>query len=96
MNPQEPIETTPKTPTIRGKITTYRVGQLSQKTGISRTAIRSAVVRGELRCLRVNSRVWLIESQDAARWIELLSTTTPGDYRNMVARSQTTHNNLCG
>ena len=83
-------------PQSRGKVTQYKPSELSVKTGISKVAILSAIKREELRCLRINRRTFLIESQDAAAWIELLSTTQPGAYRDTKAHSHITHNNLLG
>jgi len=94
MNPQEPIETTSTAAQSRCKITLFTPRQLAQKTGISLPAIRAAVRSGELRCLRVNQRVWKIESADAARWVELLATTQPGSYRKMRAQTNTTTHNF--
>lgn len=78
----------------RGKVTTFRPKDLSAKTGICRAAILRAIKSGELRALRVNARTFIIESQDAAQWVELLTTTQPGAYRSMRAQSHTTPNNL--
>jgi hypothetical protein len=81
-------------PQSRGKVTLYKPAQLSVKTGISKAAILTAIKREELRCMRVNKRTFLIESRDAAAWVELLSTTQPGVYRDTKAHSHITHNNL--
>lgn len=53
---------------MRAKLEIYRPKELAAKLGVSRDAVRNAIKSGQLNAKRINSRVYLIESGDAARW----------------------------
>ena len=51
-----------------------RPKDVSERYGISLTPIYQAIYKGELKARRFQSKVWLIEPQDAEDWIERCST----------------------
>ena len=53
---------------LRRQLEIYTPGTLAAKLGISKRAVLRAIGNGDLRAFRVNSRVFQIESPDAARW----------------------------
>lgn len=54
--------------TLRANLTAFKPRELAAKLGISRDAVRAAIKSGELKAKRVNSRVYIVESIDAADW----------------------------
>jgi len=53
---------------LRARLTLYRPQELAGATGLSKRQILTAIKSGKLRAHRVNSRVFEVEAEDAARW----------------------------
>lgn len=54
-------------------ITNYSPRTLAAELGIPYRAILAAIKSGNLECIRINQRVFLIRSQAAAKWFCSLS-----------------------
>ena len=53
---------------LRRHLEIYSPGELASKLAISKASVRAAIKSGKLRAHRINSRVFQIESPEAARW----------------------------